>query len=151
EDRRGRQLRRRPTNDFEVDLTVRRVHSQLDAVAGVLDVKRRALMFPGKEPAARQVVYEGSRVAAWNVNPFVRTGILFPYDRDAMSGILAGQSDRPGKTLRPDLLQPNQADACDGIPVLQLRTEGRGKVAADDVRRDPKVHEQSPSYDAVHF
>jgi len=67
---------------------------------------------------------------------------IAPGHGHAMRGVLAGESHRPRDERRPDLLQPDQADAGDGMIALELGRQAFGQDSLNHLRVDPEVHEQ---------
>jgi hypothetical protein len=66
--------------------------------------------------------------------------VILPDNGDAMRSVLAGEAQHPGKALRPDVLEADQADASDSVTVVQLWPERRRELTLNDLRLDPEVH-----------
>jgi hypothetical protein len=56
--------------------------------------------------------------------------------------VLTCESHRPWDERRPDLLQPDQADAGDGMIALELGRQACRQEALNHLRVHPEVHEQ---------
>jgi hypothetical protein len=66
-----------------------------------------------------------------------------------MSSVLTGQSKHSGEPLRSNVLQPNQADACNRVALVKLWAKRRRQVTFHYSRLGAKVHQQSSRYDAM--
>src|SRR6185436_2011043 len=117
----------------------------------VFNPKRRALMLAREQAAAREMVPQRSGVSPRDVDAFVRSVIVVPDNSNPMRGVLAGEPEHPGKTLRANVFEANQADANHGMAVVQFRRERCGQLPLDHVRFGPEVHQQPPTYHAVDF
>src|SRR5947207_1833715 len=103
-------------------------------------------MLTGEEASAGEVIDERARIAARDVDAFA---IAVPRHREAMRGVLAGETGDRGEAFRTDVLQADQADAGDRVTVVQLRTECAGKLALGHVGIETVVDQQPPADYAV--
>src|SRR6185295_17711458 len=113
----------------------------------VLDSELRFLMLARKDSAAREMIEPGIGIAQRYVDSFSRfSRRLVPFDREPVRGVLARDREKAGKTLRPDLLQPDQADSPDRMPLVELGP----KRCRQKAPHHPRVHsevDQEPSAD----
>src|SRR5262245_40776625 len=121
-----------PRVDINLDQPVSRAHLKRDSFLALGHSKRRTLMLARKQPAACQMVHERPGVAAGDVDTLMSAVLVLPDDGDAVSGILARQSQRRWKSRWPDVLQTNQAHSGDGTAFVQFRREWRRQQTPHD-------------------
>src|SRR5262244_2248740 len=89
-----------------------------------MNIEGGAVVPAWKQPTAREVINERAAVSARDVHALpvftVRRG---PPNRHSMGCVLAGQADHRRPMNRPDVLEPDEADAGNRGAVEQLRTE----------------------------
>ncbi len=122
----GKPLRFVP-DDIDFHPSIGRAHVESNPPGCLGHLKRRALMLAGEETSTDQVIDERSGVAARDVDAFTRAAVIVPDDRDSMGRVLTRQPENRREPAGPDVLQPDEANPCDGMPVMKLRTEGRGQ------------------------
>jgi hypothetical protein len=115
----------RARDHIDFDLAVGGPHVERDPLRLLGDVESCGLMFAGEQSPAGEMIHERPCVSAGNVDAFVRTGSVVPDHRNAVRGILAGETERGGKSARPDVFEPNQTYAGDRAVVVQLRPKRR--------------------------
>jgi hypothetical protein len=108
-------------------------------------------MLARKKPPSGEMIPERPGVPPRDVNPFVRPIAVVPHDRHAMRRVLAREPEHPREPLRTDVLESNQADSYDGVPIVQLRLERRRQLTLNDVSVGTKIHQQPSSDHAVNF
>jgi len=140
-----RQLLRGVTDDVNLDATVRPVHVQFDAISLIGHLKSRSVMLAGKDPAACQVIDQRARVPPWNIDAL----LIIPNNGHPVGRVFAGEAEHLRHAFRPDVFQPDEADARDRVPVVELRPERCRQMPLHHVRLDPEVDEEPPAYDPV--
>jgi len=127
------------------DCSVLRVHCKFDFGPIVLYVKFCQMMFTGKDSATPQMIQARGGVPTSDIDTFPSsTRIIVPLHCDAVSGIFTGKAHESRPALGPDLFQPDQTDACDGLSPVQLGAKGRGQVLLHDCSVDPEIDQYTP-------
>jgi hypothetical protein len=67
-----------------------------------------------------------------------------PPDGEAVGRVPRSVAEPEWQPRRPDVLQPDEADAGDGVSVHEQRPERPRDEARGDGRVDPVVHQQPP-------
>ena len=57
----------------------------------------------------------------------------------SFSGVLTGQAEHPLKAFRANVLEANEADAGDGVTVVEFRPERCRQLTMNHGRLDPEV------------
>src|SRR5688572_22134288 len=127
------------------------LHLERDLTVSVFDVKAGALMLAREEPSAGEMIHQRSGIATRNVDALVRALVVIPHDGNAMRGVFTGEPKHPWKTLRPDVLEPNQTDARYRVAIVKLWTERRGQLTLNHFWFHPKVHQQPSPDDTVNL
>src|SRR5215467_4147670 len=108
-------------DDFERHRAVERPHRKLYVATNVHDRELRRMMLAGKHPATGQAVEERTGVAARNKYALpLNASRLCPFHRDPVGSVLARQAERTGQADRPNLFQPDKADAGHGLSAMEL-------------------------------
>ena len=81
----------------------------------------------------------------------MRASLVVPEDGDAVSSVLAGETEHLWEPPRPNVFQTNQADPRYRVAVVKLRTERGRQVTLHHRGVDPEVDQQTPFDRAVHI
>lgn len=129
---------------------VRPRHFDADEAIVVVHLKTREMVDAWKEAPSGEGVEAGVGVATGDKDSCAWIAVfVLPFHRDAMSGVLAGDAEDFGKSLRADFLQADQADPHDGMVLEQFWSESWGKDRADDIGRGSVVEQDSAANDAL--
>ena len=136
-------------DDFHRRAPVLGLHAQSDASGGVIDVEVRGELFPREEASTGELVEARSGVPTRDEDAFAPLAAFLPLDGDAVGRVLAAQSAPSRPAGRADGLEPDQADAYQGVSGVPLRLERRREQTTDDLGVGPEVHQHSPPDDAL--
>lgn len=90
-------------------------------------------MDAGEDASAGERVEEGAGVAPGDEDSFFcGSAFVFPFDGDAVGGILAGDAGKLRESFGADLLESDEANPCDGVSLDEFRAEGVRKQGLDD-------------------
>src|SRR5258708_18001946 len=95
--------------DDEVCATVVAIELHAIAVLLLLDLESSVPVLAGKEVPANQSIQARRSVASGDEDALPVLAVAFPFDGDAVGGILGGQAKYRRQPAQADLLQPNQA------------------------------------------
>jgi len=93
---------------------------QLDPIAILRDPKPCPVMLAREDSAAPEMVNQRSRVSPRDVNALMSAGEVFPNNGDTVRGVLTGEAEQLWHSVGSDVFQPDQADACNRVAVLEL-------------------------------
>ncbi len=101
------------------------------------------MVLAGEHTSTGHAIEERATVATRNEHPLELSacGVRL-LDCDPVCGVLARQAQRARQARRPNLLQPDQADAHERMAPMKSGTEGFGKDALHDDRVGSVIHEQ---------
>ena len=143
-------LRRQVVCNVGIERQMRQaiVAIERDSVAAVAfaNIEFGQVMKAGKQPPADQPVQPRRRVAPRNVNALATLPAAIPFDRDPMGRILASQPEPTRHKPRPDLREPNQANARHSHSADQQRPKRLRQHSAQCLGPHPIIH-QDPSID----
>src|SRR5262245_2038898 len=107
------------------------------------------MMLAGKHSSARDPVEERARITARNEHTFaLNAGRIIPLDGDAMSGVLARQTENARQARGSNLFQADEADAHQRMSFVKLGSKRSWKDALHDGRISSEINEQ-PSLDCA--
>jgi hypothetical protein len=149
EHRGRRQILRDLTSNIDLSAAVRALHVQLDALAAVGHLKFRSVMLAGKKATAGELVDPRVRVSPRNVNTLASRPVVLPDNGYPVGRVFTGEAEEPRRGLRPDVFQPDEADAGDRVPAVELWPQGCRQMPLDHGGVDPEVDEQPPPYEPV--
>ena len=107
------------------------------------------MMFAGKDAAAQQMIELRVGVPARNKNTLAREAVSFPQNSHAMRGILAIQAQRFRYKTGANMFQPNQTDAGNREPAMQLWFETRGQLPLHDLGINAEICQDSSADDTL--
>ena len=140
-----------PARNMKAGVAIIAVQCYRAIILGFLDGEVCVMMDAGKYRSARQRVKPRIRVAAWDVNAFLRLTINVPFDRDAMGGIFGSDTPRKREEARPDAFETNEADAADGVAVCEFRAKRWWQNSSYHIGIDVKVGEYASVNDASDY
>ena len=140
----GGEIRVFAGGEVDAHRSVAGMDREVDAAVVVADLEVREVVFAGKDPAAGEVVRQRAGVAAGDEDAFALVAVgIGPQDGDPVGGVLAGDAGPGRSAAGADAFEADQADAGDGVAVVELRAEAGGQDAIQRGGIDPVVHQQA--------